>query len=209
MNDIRTKVHEFVHKYLEVSEEDEKTVVDYVLKTWSPPEGRIKYLQFLGGYDTGKTRAGAVMAAVCSKPVVASGASSPAAILWKMDDEYPCTLIVDESELIEAIAEETDEDEEAETNQIVKILSAGSQSDGNIIRMTGSGSDLKPASFNVYGYKVILSRGKFADNAVQSRCIAIELSGLSRNDIPPVLSDEFEQDSEAIQYALLDQFHRL
>ncbi len=209
MNDIRTKVHGFVHKYIKVSAEDENVIVDYALKTWSHPEGRIKYLQFLGDYGTGTTRAGKVMKAICSKPVVSNGASSPATIIAMIDAEFPCTLILDEADMIGVVDIDEAEDDEVEAHPIVKLLSAGAMSGGYIVRMVGTEAELKPASFNVYGYKVLLSRSEFADNAIQSRCIPVRLNGVSRRDIQPVLADEFEQDSENIFWDLLDHFHRL
>jgi hypothetical protein len=95
MSEIKEQVQNFIHKYLDVHPEAEAVIADYALRTWQPRPKAVKYLQFVGMPNSGKTRAGAVMAAICQNPLKADGNMSPASLLYLMDEECPCTLILD------------------------------------------------------------------------------------------------------------------
>ena len=188
MSEIKEQVQNFIHKYLDVHPEAEAMIADYALRTWQPRPKSVKYLQFIGMPNSGKTRAGAVMEAICYNPLKATGNTSPASLLYLMDEKCPCTLILDDAY--------THNDPES---TIAKILNFGAVDSCRIW-------NAEPRALEVFGYKVVISTLKFRDPAIQSKCITVKLSETQRNEIPRFLSDEFEKDSAEIQQAL-SAFH--
>ena len=185
MLEIKEQVQNFIHKYLDVSPEVEAVIADYALQTWQPLPNVVKYLRFLGNYATGKTRAGAVMAAICKNAVKVSG-YSPSALMVTMDEKG-----------IVPIFDDVDFDRDIKT-----ILIAGNMKNQKIFKMMEHEGKNIPVSFYVFGYKVILSRKSFRDGALEARCITVKMTGTDRNDIPRVLDGDFEKDSAEIQQAL-------
>lgn len=188
MSEIKEQVQSFIHKYLDVHPEAEAVIADYALRTWQPRPKAVKYLQFIGNPSSGKTRAGAVMAAICYNPLKATGNTSPASLLYLMDEKCPCTLILDGAY--------THNDPES---TIAKILNCGAEDSYRIW-------NAEPRALDVFGYKVVISTLKFREPAIQSKCITVKLSETKRNEIPRFLSDEFEKDSAEIQQ-VLSAFH--
>lgn len=191
MSEIKEQVQKFIHKYLDVHPEAEAAIADYALRTWQPRPKEVKYLQFIGNPATGKTRAGAVMAAICRNPLKADGSTSPASLAYLMGKEPPCTLILDEAY--------THNDPNSE---LTKILNIGGRDGNYILKMVPEGERLSAKGFDVFGYKVLMTVRKFRDPAIQSRCITVTLTGTERNDIPRFLNGEFEKDSAEIRQAL-------
>ena len=184
MSEIKEQVQNFIHKYLDVHPEAEVVIADYALRTWQPRPKAVKYLQFVGMPNSGKTRAGAVMAAICQNPLEANGNMSPASLLYLMDEKCPCTLILDDTF--------THNDPES---TIAKILIFGAEDSNRIW-------NAEPRALEVFGYKVVISTRKFREPAIQSKCITVKLTETERNEIPRFLSGEFEKDSAEIQQAL-------
>jgi hypothetical protein len=185
MSEIKEQVQNFIHKYLAVSPEAEAVIADYALRTWQPLPSQVKYLRFLGNYATGKTRAGAVMASICENAVKVTG-YSPSALIVTMDEKG-----------IVPIFDDINFDDEIKT-----ILMTGSMKNQKIVKMMEHEGKYVPVSFDVFGYKVILSRKPFRDVALEARCITVNMTGTDRNDIPRVLDGDFEKDSAEIQQAL-------
>jgi len=185
MSEIKEQVQNFIHKYLDVDPEAEAAITDYALQTWQPLPSQVKYLRFLGDYGTGKTRAGAIMAAICKNAVKVAG-YSPSALIVTMDEKG-----------IVPIFDDVDFDAEIKT-----ILMTGSMKNKKIIKMMEHEGKYVPVSFDVFGYKVILSRKTFRDGALEARCITVKMVSASRSDIPHVLNGDFEKDSAEIQQAL-------
>lgn len=192
MSEIKEQVQNFIHKYLDVHAEAESVIADYALKTWQPRPSAVKYLQFIGDFATGKTRAGAVMAAICHNSLKASGLTTPASLIYMMDNECPCTLILDEADFMSD-----------EKNEIAPILQTGNCDGNRIFKMVEKEKgQFSPQGFDVFGYKVIISRRKFRDPSIQSKCITVKLTGTTRNEIPRFLGGQFEKDSAEIQQVL-------
>lgn len=185
MSEIKEQVQNFIHKYLDVSPEAEAAIADYALQTWQPLPNQVKYLRFLGNYSTGKTTAGAVMAAICKNAVKVSG-YSPAALMVTMDEKG-----------IVPIFDDVDFD-----GDIKAILISGNMKNQKIFKMMEHEGKHVPVSFDVFGYKVICSRTPFRDVTLEARCITVNMISTDRNDIPRVLDVDFEKDSAEIQQAL-------
>ena len=188
MSEIKEQVQNFIHKYLDVSPEAEAVIADYALQTWRPLPNLVKYLQFIGDYSTGRTRAGAVMAAICRNAFKTSVNASSSSLVAIIDERGACVPIFDETDSM--------------NDEVSVILKVGSMKDQKIIKMMEHEGKYVPVSFDVFGYKVILSRKPFRDVALEARCITVKMTGTDRNDIPRVLNGDFEKDSAEIQQAL-------
>jgi hypothetical protein len=201
---IKKYVREFVHKYLDVTAEQEHAIVDYALDTWQALPPQVKYLHFVGDFATGKTRAGKIMEYICHNPIVARGTSSPRSMAMMIDQSQPCTLILDEADILPE--QEPDEDGYVAPNLFETILNVGAMKQTAMIgRMEQEQSEIyKPKFYNVFGYKVIMSRNQFKDPAKASKCIVIRLKEKKRLEIPPVLDGDFTSDGEKIR-SLLQQ----
>ncbi len=92
-------VQNFIHTYLEISPEAEATLTAYALETWRPRSPMSQDLLLLGEVAaTGKSRAAAVMAAICRKAFVVSGRAAPAYLMKLLAEEGHPTLIVDDAD---------------------------------------------------------------------------------------------------------------
>lgn len=176
----------FIHKYLDVSEEAEGIILDYARKTWEPLPNEVKYLHFIGGEGSGKSRACAVMAAICRSPIKANDFLTSTGLFAVMSQNYPCTLIVDEAEIFHA----------------KHALSSGFDIGHRVMQSTEVEEKVVVVSFNLFGYKVIASQKRFTDNAIQARCIPIEMVRASREDVLQGSYLEFEKDVINIQKIL-------
>jgi len=193
--EIKKHVREFVHKYLDVTAEQEHAIVDYALDTWQALPPQVKYLHFVGDFATGKTRAGKIMEYICHNPIVARGTASPFSVAMMIDQSQPCTLILDEADILPE--QEPDEDGYVAPNLFETILNVGAMKGNFITNSAGN-------AMNVFGYKVIMSRKQFSDPAKASKCIVIRLKEKKRLEIPPVLNGDFTSDGEKIR-SLLQQ----
>lgn len=185
-NHLNDQVKAFVHKYLEVDPTSEELIVDYALKTWEPLPSEVKYLQFTGEAYSGKTRACKVMEAICRHPVKINGGSYLRHLFEAVDKAFPCVLIIDAVD-------------SRRQNKPVKILEAGNSNNKRIMSSATNEDGFSIKSFNVFGYKAITSRRKFSNPAIQSRCIEIKMRGVTRDDIPLILDEEFGKDCVKIQ----------
>lgn len=181
-------IQSFIHQYLEVSPKAEEIIADYALKTWLPVPPSLKYLQFVGGLNTGKTRAGAVMRAICKDPIDYFDMSSTS-LITKLD-MIGGTLLLNGDNL---------------PNDSSIILRNGNVKGNRIIRVLEQDGAIASVNFNVYGYKVIFMRSKFQDPSLQSKCISIPLSGMTREEIPQILTNHFAR--EAIEIRDLIESH--
>ena len=191
--EIKKHVREFVHKYLDVTAEQEHAIVDYALDTWQALPPQVKYLHFVGDYATGKTRAGKIMEYICCNPIVARGTASPLSVALMIDKSQPCTLILDEADILPE--QEPDEDGYVAPNLFETILNIGAMKGNFITNSVGM-------AMNVFGYKVIMSRKQFDDPAKASKCIVIRLKEKKRLEIPPILNIDFDRDGEKIRSLL-------
>lgn len=191
--EIKKYVREFVHKYLDATAEQEHAIVDYALDTWQALPLQVKYLHFVGDYATGKTRAGKIMEYICCNPIVARGTASPLSVAMMIDQSQPCTLILDESDILPE--QEPDEDGYVAPNLFETILNVGAMKGNFITNSAGT-------AMNVFGYKVIMSRKQFKDPAKASKCIVIRLKEKKRLEVPSVLNGDFTSDGEKIRSLL-------
>lgn len=187
------EVREFIHKYVDIPEVDEAIASYYVLFTWLYDKFReVPYLRAKGDYGSGKTRFIYVVGSICYKPVFAAGAITSAPI-FRVIEGYHGTLILDETDF-------RNSDLWAD---IVKILNVG-HSKGIPVLRCDEGSRHEPRSFDVFCPKILASRDKFKDEALESRFLTIHMvQKLLRPDVPINLTEKFDQEAQMLRNKLL------
>jgi hypothetical protein len=193
----------FFQRYSNIPEEWLEPIVHYALMTWVYDRfTAVPYLRFLGEPGTGKTRLLLLLAAICYKALVASGNITGAA-LFRSIHLIKGTLIVDEGDFRNS----------EEWSDIIKVLNNGYTVGFPVIRCN-KGEDFQPEAFTVYGPKIIGTRSRFSDHALETRCITLETKEAPLpKHIPYQLPPAFEDEARALRNKLLrwrfDNFARI
>lgn len=189
------EIQNFIHRYVDISPLFEKIVSYYVLFTWVYDGfNELPYLRVRGDYGSGKTRFLLAVGSLCYKPIFASGASTVSPI-FRILDAFRGTLIVDEADFRFT-------DEKAE---IVKILNNGNVKGFPVLRSEViANKEFNPRAYQVFGPKLIATRGYFEDRALESRFITEEMGqrGL-REDIPINLPSSCQEEALHLRNKLL------
>lgn len=190
-----SRIRDFIRKYVEVSDDFELISTYYVLFTWIYDAfHEVPYVRVRGGYGSGKTRFLMTVGSLCRFPLFASAASTVSPI-FRLVDSFRGTLILDEGDFRFS-------DEKAE---IIKILNHGNARGFPVLRTeVSSKKEFDPRAYQVFGPKVIATRGSFQDRALESRCVTEDLRGgaLTR-DIQLNLDDAFHDEARSIRNQLL------
>lgn len=191
----------FIHRYADLSPTFEKVATYYVLLTWLYDAfNELPYLRLRGDFGTGKTRTLLTIGSLCYKAFFASGASTVSPIFHTLD-AFRGTLIFDEADFRFS-------DEQAE---IVKILNNGNMRGLPVLRtMMNRQREFNPRAFQVFGPKIVATRGNYQDKGLESRFLTEDMGGRRlRGDIPinmpPIFKDEAR---ELRNKLLLYRFHR-
>jgi hypothetical protein len=188
--DLISEIREFIHRYVDISPIFEKIATYYVLFSWIYDDfNELPYLRLRGDFGTGKTRFLLIVGSICYRPIFASGASTISP-LFRLLDSFRGTLIIDEGDFRFS-------DEKAE---IVKILNNGNARGFPVLRseVTGNKKEFNPTAFDVFGPKIVATRGFFDDRALESRFITEEMGQRRlRTDIP--INLPFNYKVEALQ----------
>ena len=170
------EIQAYIHRYVDLSPQFERIASYYVLFSWLYDGfNELPYLRVRGDYGSGKTRFLLVVGSLCYKPVFASGASTVSPIFHILD-AFRGTLVIDEGDFRWS-------DDKAD---IVKILNNGNVSGSPVLRTEVSRTgEFNPRAFQVFGPKIVATRGLYEDRALESRFITEETGhrGL-RSDIP-------------------------
>jgi hypothetical protein len=137
---------------------------------------------------------------VCYKAFFASGASTVSPIFHTLD-AFRGTLIFDEADFRFS-------DERAE---IVKILNNGNVRGLPVLRtIVNRQHEFNPQAFQVFGPKIVATRGTYEDKGLESRFITEEMGSRPlRSDIPINLPDTFKDEARELRNKLLlYRFHR-
>jgi len=157
-------------------------------------------LRLRGDYGSGKTRALLTIGSLCYKGFFASGASTVSPLFHTLD-AFRGTLLFDEADFRFS-------DERAE---IVKILNNGNVRGLPVLRtMMNRQREFNPRAFQVFGPKIVATRGSYDDKALESRFITEEMGTRQlRTDIPINLPDAFKDEARELRNKLLlYRFHR-
>ena len=195
------EIREFIHRYVDLGESFEEVATHYVLLTWLYDAfNELPYLRLRGDYGSGKTRALLTIGSLCYKGFFASGASTVSPIFHTLD-AFRGTLIFDEADFRFS-------DERAE---IVKILNNGNVSGLPVLRtMMNRQREFNPQAFQVFGPKIVATRGSYNDKGLESRFLTEEMGSRKlRSDIPINLPESFKDEARTLRNKLLlYRFHR-
>ena len=165
----------------------------YVLLSWvyefAPS---LPYLRVIGDWGSGKTRFLQVVGSICFRPIFASGALTPAPI-FRILDVFRGTLVLDEADFKDSSA----------WTDIVKILNNGYRPGFPVLRAEKENGKWYPRGYQVFGPKLIATRFRFADEALESRCLTASMRTLTRADIPRVLPNSFQEEISDLRSKLL------
>jgi len=188
-----SEIRAFIHRYLELPADFEEIASLYVLLTWvfefAPS---IPYLRVIGDWGTGKTRFLQVVGAICFRPIFASGATTPAPI-FRILEQFRGTLVLDEADF----------NDSSSWMEMVKLLNNGYRPGMPVLRADKENGKWYPRSYQVFGPKLIATRFRFKDEALESRCLTSEMMPLTRDDIPRVLPPAFDTEVADLRAKLL------
>lgn len=185
----------FIHRYVDVPPRIERIACSYVLLSWVCDRfNELPYLRLRGDYGSGKTRFLLTVGSLCYKPIFASGASSTSP-LFRILDAFGGTLIIDEGDFRFS-------DEKAD---IIKILNGGNVRGMPLLKTEVSKSgEFNPRAFDIFGPKLVATRGPYQDRALESRFITHQSGGRAlRADVPINLPNEFREEAQALRNKLL------
>lgn len=189
---LKNGIKEFIHEYVDIPEEFEELSTYYILLTWVYDKlETIPYLRPIGDTTTGKSRFLKVIGGLCYHKTSIAGAVTPAPI-YRVIEQWKPTLIIDEGDIRSS----------NEKNEIVTILNCGFERENPVIRCNRDDPD-KLESHEVFGPKLIATRYRFEDNALESRCITVEMRPTGRDDIPILLPKKFYEKRGELQKKLL------
>ena len=194
-SDLVTRIRDFVGRHVEVSEGFEEIATYYVLFSWVYDAfHEVPYVRVRGGYGSGKTRFLLTVGSLCRLPIFASAASTVSPI-FRLLDAFRGTLILDEGDFRFS-------DEKAE---VVKILNNGNAKGFPVLRTEVSPKkEFDPRAYNVFGPKIVATRGFFQDRALESRCVTEDMrGGAIRSGIPLNLDERFHEEARGIRNQLL------
>lgn len=192
---LQREVSAFIHRYLDIDRFYESLAAYYVLFTWMYDAFQVlPYLRALGDYGTGKTRFLMVIGNLCYRPIFCAGATTTSPI-FRMLSSFRGTLILDEADFAASDA----------TSDIIKILNVGYAQDFDVQRSAKRGDGaFEVEFFEVFGPKVIATRERWQDRALESRCLTKEMSGgFVRADIPVILPISFREEARKLRNKLL------
>jgi hypothetical protein len=194
-SELLAEVQQFIHQYMDLEPAFEEVAAHYVLMSWGYDTfNELPYLRVRGDYGSGKSRFLLTVGALCYKPLFASGASTVSPI-FRMIDQIGGTLVLDEADFRLS-------DERAE---ITKILNCGFARGFPLLRSQATPTkEFNPRAFNIFGPKLVATRHRFEDEALESRCLTAVLGERAmRSDIPVSLPRTFDGEAERLRNKLL------
>jgi hypothetical protein len=193
--ELLANIRMFIHKYLDVDVFYENLSTYYVLFSWLYDMFPVlPYLRALGDYGTGKTRLIQTIGILCYRPTFTAGATTTSPI-FRLLDKYHGTLILDEADFGRS----------DEAVDIIKIMNTGYMKGVPVLRSVDRGqAGFDVEAYDVFGPKLLATRKKFGDRALESRCLTKEMGGgVPRLDIPIMLPKEFWIQAQHIRNLLL------
>ena len=156
-------IEAYIKRYCDLPSDFIKTAAAYVMLSWVYDRfSELPYLRLSGTFGTGKTRFLLTVGSVAYRPIFASGASTISPLFHSLND-YRGTLVMDEADFRFS-------DEKAD---VTKILNNGNVKGIPILRCTKSkDGEFSPEAFNVFGPKIVATRGQYQDPALESRFIS-------------------------------------
>lgn len=192
IQELLKELKEHIHKWLDVSPTFEKISSYAILVTWIyDTQSTTPYIRALGDSGTGKSRFLDVIGGICYKPMMISGAITPAPI-YRLIETFKGTLVIDEADM-----KDTDY-----TSEIITILNCGFEKRRTVVRCNKDKNN-ELQTFDTFCPKVIATRQSYADKALESRCITEVMKETIRVDIPVILPQDFYDEQDKLRRKLL------
>lgn len=186
------KIRTHITRYCDIPASFLEFAVWYIIMTWVYDKLRtVGYLRFDGDTGCGKSRVLDVIGNLCYKPMILSGAITPAPI-YRIVKKFRGTLILDEADFRDS----------TEKSEVITILNCGFERGRPVIRCTKDDPDNLQV-FACFGPKVFASRFEFQDPALEARCLTHTMEETERDDIPPVLGETHRQREMSLRNQLL------
>lgn len=187
------EIRGFIHAFLDISPLYERIAVYYVLLSWLYDCFTVlPYLRALGDYGTGKSRFLESIGSVCYRPIKTSGASTFSPV-FRIIEMFHGTLILDEMDM-------TMSDTEAD---FIKLLNSGIARGTPLLRTEKAGDRWVVEAYDTFCPKVVATRKRFQDRALESRMLTYEMTGNCRPGIPLVLPSVFYEAAQDLRNKLL------
>ncbi len=187
-----SEIQGFIHNYVDIHPFYKSVSAYYILMSWRFDElSVVPYLRAFGDYGSGKTRFIQTIGALCYRSMFLAGATSDA-YLFRVIEMFGGTLVINELERVNTDMQ----------SQITLILNNGYEKGMSVGRVEGE-HKREPRNFNVFCPKILSTRQKFKDQALESRIISIPMRQTTRNDIPPFIDDMFWYKAQELRNKLL------
>jgi hypothetical protein len=180
------KTKQLILDYIDIPEDEAFINTQYIALTWVYDRLEVlPYRRFLGTHGSGKTQTLSVMAALCYRSLFFH--SPTEAVLYRIIDELGPTLIIDEADF------------DRKTQQaIIRVLNSGyKKRGGGVPRCVGEDYEVK--LFKVFGPKVVGNRKRFADPALESRCLTAFMKKTRSVSTPLVLDKRFYERAQNLR----------
>lgn len=186
------EIRNFIHKYLDISDEFEAVCAYYVMiSTLYEKMPVVPYLRVIGDYGSGKTRFLHVIGSISRNPIFASGATTTSP-MFRLISEFGGTFLMDEADFSSEMK-----------SDMTKILNQGNMPRFPVIRAHPH-RPRDVISYNVFGPKIVATRGYFDDDALESRMITEKMENKKlRDGILITIQDEFWEEGLHLRNKLL------
>jgi hypothetical protein len=188
-------ISQFIKEYVSLPPKFLAVSSAYVMMSWLYDKFQVvPYLRVIGDWGTGKSRFLEVVGSICYRPIMYTGSASNASI-FRMIADISGTMLLDEADFQES---------EKHTD-IVKLLNAGHKKGGAVQRAEANAKNntFTIKTFPVFGPKVIGSRERWKDNALESRCLTHVMLTKQSVNKPVGLPDSFEDEARRLRNNLL------
>jgi hypothetical protein len=188
-NDILT----FLNHWHEQGDGWERVVdVLYVFQTWVYDVfPQIPYRRALGRWGSGKSAWLVTVGSVCYRPMILAGCDSEAS-LRRTFDLWRGTALIDEADFSNTSLYAS----------MVKILNIGSSRETGWYRCCDENDPKKILSFYVFGPKLLATRSRFKDTALESRCLTF-ISMEGSGEAPMFRAEKFKEWAQSLRNRLL------
>jgi hypothetical protein len=182
--DLFAETKSFISSYVKIPDDFLTVATLYVFMTWVYDKFQtLPYLRVVGDFGTGKSRFLQAVGNLCYKAMLAGGSISTSAV-FRTVDQIGGTLVFDEADFRNSNA----------WADIVKILNGGHTTGSPVVRMNFNDKtkEFEVHTFKVFGPKILASRERFGDEALESRCLSQHLLPIKNSGIPAHLPSDFD-----------------
>ncbi|MGB9693642.1 MAG: hypothetical protein ACPLYF_02245, partial [Fervidobacterium sp.] len=187
------EIKAFLNKWHEEPNERDRIIdVLYIFMTWIYdvlPE--LPYLRALAPLGKGKSTKIQAVGSICYRPMFLAGVNSEAD-LKRTFDLYRGTAIIDEADFSKSDL----------FASIIKILNIGYSNTFGWYRCRDKEDPDKGESFRVFGPKLLATRERYKDTAIESRCITTKTEE-NRNPMPLYRAKKFLDEALELRNKLL------